>query len=191
MSLKEMPAPQASRTAPGHLHEILPRLAFEITRLDPGSAAALRRGPLGGAGAAAFWKLMAEYVPDVTDTQETGWATMVQCIALLTPKGREPSKKPAHDHSVPMGQALQKAGLSEVRLARLLAAPHDMRRTLSIRLCRWLATGDQNRFNLVTLGHFILFDNDPTDRRIAREYYRADATARRREAQDKETTTDA
>ena len=191
MSLKEMPAPQSSRTARGHLHEIVPRLASEITRLDPGSAAALRRGPLDGSGVAAFWKLMTEHVPDVTTKQETGWATLVQCIALLTPKGREPTKKSAHEHSVPMGQALHKAGLSEVRLARLLAAPQDMRQTFSVRLCRWLATGDQNRFNLVTLGQFILFGDDSTDRRIAREFYRADATARRRESQDKETTTDA
>ena len=191
MSLKEMPVPRGSRTPRVNLHEIVPRFAFEITRLDPGAAAALRRGPLDGAGAAAFWKLMAEYVPDVTATQETGWAALVQCAALLTPKGREPSKKSAHDHSVPMGAALHRAGLSELRLARLLAAPQEMRRTLSIRLCRWLAGSEQNRFNLVTLGQFILFGGDSTDRRIAREYYRADATASRRESQDKETTTDA
>lgn len=191
MSLDEIPTPWGSRTARRNLHEIVPRLAFEITRLDPGSAAALRRGPLDGAGAAAFWKLMTQYVPDVTATQETGWAALVQCAALLTPKGRESSKKSAHDHSVPMGGALHGAGLSELRFARLLAAPQEMRRTLSIRLCRWLAGSEQNRFNLVTLGQFILFGADSTDRRIAREYYRADATARRRESQDKETTTDA
>ena len=191
MSLEEMPATWGSGTARRNLHEVIPRLAFEITQLGPGAAAALRRGPLDGAGAAAFWKLMAEYVPDVTATHETAWAALVQCTALLTPKGRESSRKSAHDHSVPMGGALHSAGLSELRLARLLAAPQDMRRTLSIRICRWLAAGEQNRFNLVTLGQFILFGTDSTDRRIAREYYRADATARRRESQDKETTTDA
>ena len=191
MSLKEMPVPRGSRTVRVNLHEIVPRLAFEITRLDPGSAAALRRGPRGGAGVAAFWKLMAEYVPNATAAQETDWATLVQCIALLTPKGRNPSKKTAHDHSVPMGHALNSAGFSELRLARLLAAPQKMRRTLSIRLCRWLAGSEQNRFNLVTLGQFILFGADSTDRRIAREYYRAAATASKRELQDKETTTDA
>ena len=191
MSLEEMSATWGSGTARRNLHEVVPRLAFEITQLGPGAAAALRRGPLDGAGAAAFWKLMAEYVPDVTATHETAWAALVQCTALLTPKGRESSRKSAHDHSVPMGGALHSAGLSELRLARLLAAPQDMRRTLSIRICRWLAAGEQNRFNLVTLGQFILFGADSTDRRIAREYYRADATARRRESQDKETTTDA
>ncbi len=189
MSLNETPASEGSRTGGMSLNEVVPQLAYEVTRLSPGPAAALRRGPLEGAGAAAFWKLMAEHVPNATAAQETGWAALIQCVAILTPKGREPSKVSAHKHSVPMGGALHSAGLSELRLARLLDAPQPMRRTLSIRLCRWLAGSEQNRFNLVTLGRFILFRNESTDRKIAREYYGADA--RKRQSQDKETTTDA
>ena len=39
------------------LKVVIPRLASEIARLDSGPAAALRRGPLAGAGTAAFWKI--------------------------------------------------------------------------------------------------------------------------------------
>ena len=190
MLLEETPALQASATATWNLYGIIPKLAFAIAQLDPGSAAALRRGPLAGAGAVAFWKLTTEHVPNGAAWNETGWAALLQAIAILTPKGRGPDKKSAHDRLLPMGRALYDAGLSELRLARLLAATTDLRRELAIRLCRRLTASEQNRFDLVTLGQFILFGDDQTDRRIAREYYRADAIARR-ESQDKETSTDA
>ena len=89
-----------------------------------------------------------------------------------------------------MGQVLYDAGFSELRLARLLAAAPDLRLELAVRTCRRLATSEPNRFNLVTLGYFVLFGGESTDRRIARDYYRADAAARRK-SQNGETSTDA
>ena len=83
-----------------------PRFAAYIANLDPGSAAALRRGPLTGAGAAAFWRLAAEYASSDAARNEMGWAALVQAIAILTPKGRETDRTPAHDPKVPMGAAL-------------------------------------------------------------------------------------
>ena len=171
------------------LNGVIPKLAFEIARLDSGSAAALRRGPLAGAGTAAFWKLTTQYAPAAA-RDEAGWAALLQAIAILTPKGRSPNKKPAHDRQVPMGSALHKAGLSELRLATLLAATTERRRESAPRVCRRLAAGEQNRFDLVTLARFILFGDESTDRRIARHYYRADAAARR-ESKNKETLPDA
>ena len=113
-----------------------PWLATHIANLDPGSAAALRRGPLAGAGAAAFWKLAAEHASSGAVRDETGWAALVRAIAILTPKGRETGRTPAHDPKISMGAALYGAGVSELRLARLLNAPREMRRDLAIRLCR-------------------------------------------------------
>ena len=89
-----------------------------------------------------------------------------------------------------MGQVLCDAGFSELRLARLLAAAPDLRLELAVRACRRLAASEPTRFNLVTLGYFVLFGGESTDRRIARDYYRADAAARRK-SQDGETSTDA
>lgn len=177
-----------TRQGSGRLGDVIPRLAEEIAHLDPGSAAALRRGPLSGAGAAAFWKLLARYSPN---GDELKWATLIQAIAILTPKGRNPDKGSAHQREPSMGQALFKARVSELRLARLLAAPPNQRSDFVVRTCRRLARTEFKRFDLVRLGQFVLSgDNTPVARRIAREYYRADLDAMR-ESKSKETHTDA
>ena len=167
--------------------EVIPKIAGEIARLDAGPAAALRRGPREGAGAAAFWKLLAAHNPVGS---ESGWAALIQAIAILTPKGRHSEKRPAHDYSISLGKALYDAGVSELRLARLLGTMADLRPKLAVRICRRLATTESNRFNLVTLGDFVLFGHEEIDRRIARDYYRAEAAARRK-SKDRETPTDA
>ena len=187
---REEALPETKAAPAMHLPEAIPKIAMEIARFDPGPAAALRHGPRNGAGAAAFWKLLARYDPVGATRNESGWAALIQAIAILTPKGRDPKKRPAHDYSLSMGQVLFDAGFSELRLARMLAAAPDMRLELAIRICRRLAAREPNRFNLVTLGYFVLYGSDSTDRRIARDYYRADAAARRR-SQDTETSTDA
>ena len=172
------------------LRSVIPMIAFEIARLGPGPAAALRRGPLAGPGAAAFWKLTAKYAHDEAAKNEYGWAALIQAIAILTPKGRDPNKMSAHDYHVPLGMALYRSKFSELRLARLLAATTELRRELAVRACRRLAAAGQNRFDLVTLALFILVGDDRTDRRIARHYYRAETTAKR-DSQEKEGSTDA
>ena len=163
-------------------------IASEIARLDPGPAAELRRETLGGAGAAAFWKLMATHGP-ARHFDEDGWAAVVQAIAVLTPNGRNPEKPPAHDRNRPMGAALHDGGISELRLARLLAASKEMRRDPVLRTCRRLAAAEECRFDLRTLARFILFDDDRTSRRIASDYYRAEARATR-VPDGKETSSD-
>lgn len=158
-------------------------LARAIAALEPGPAAALRRGPQNGAGAAAFWKLLARYGPgyELDRDREEGWGTLVQAIAILTPKGRNRDnapKEPAHDPRRAMGAALHDAGVSELRLARMLTASQRLRRTLVLRLCRRLAAADERRFDLRTLANFIWYGHD-AGRRIARDYYRAQTMAER------------
>ena len=177
MSVKEPPTTPGKQAEPQSLNQVISRLAREISRLTPGPAAALRRGPLSGAGAAAFWQLMATHQPRTND--EAGWAALIQGIAILTPKGTDPNKKSAHEYRFPMGSALSKAEFSELRLARLLNAPKEMRRDLAVRLCRRLSGTEHSRFNLETLARFILIANDKTDRRIARDYYRTEVTSKR------------
>ena len=166
------------------------RLAQEIAALEPGPAAALRRGPQNDAGAAAFWKLLTRYGPDyeLDSDREERWGALVQAIAILTPKGRSRNnapKEPAHDPRKAMGAALHDARVSELRLARLLTASQRTRRTLVVRLCRWLAAADQRRFDLRTLAQFILYGDD-AGRVIAKEYYRAQTVAGRH-SEPKET----
>ena len=175
MPLDEVPKTTCPTEDKPHLEQMAPRLARVIANLDPGSAAALRRGPLAGAGAAAFWKLAAEYASSGAARDEAGWAALIQAIAILTPKGRETDRRSAHDHTIPMGAALYHADVSGLRLARLLGAPREMRRDLVLRLCRRLAATEHKRFNLHTLVKLILFDSENTNHRIARDYYRAEA----------------
>ena len=78
-----------------------------------------------------------------------------------------------------MGTVLHQAEFSELRLARLLNAPKEIRRDLAVRLCRRLSRTEHNRFNLGTLARFILFADDETDRQIARDYYRAKVESER------------
>ena len=177
MSIKGTPTASGKHTETHSLGQVVSGLARDISILTPGPAAALRRGPLSGAGAAAFWQLMATHQPRTND--EAGWAALIQGIAILTPKGRDPNKKSAHEYRFPMGSALSKAEFSELRLARLLNAPKEMRRDLAVRLCRRLSRTEHSRFNLETLARFILFADDETDRRIARDYYRTEATSKR------------
>ena len=156
----------------------IPELASEISRLDPGPAAALRRGPLAGAGAVAFWQIVTTHEIDDQRNQE-GWAALLQSIAILTPKGKNPEKKSAYDHQVSMGAVLYRSGISDIRLARLLGAPKRMRRGLSVSLCRRLSRSEHTRFDLKTLARLILFDNDKTAHKIARDYYREEANINR------------
>ena len=178
------PGITADATAELTMGQIVARLAREIAVLDPGSAAALRRGPQHGAGVAAFWKLLARYGPtsEMDGNREEGWAVLMQAIAILTPKGRRVEHAAivsVHDPQIPLGVATHDAGVSDLRLARLLTAPLGMRRTLTVRLCRRLAAGEQRRFDLRTLARFILYRGDDAGRQIAKEYYGAQAQAGR------------
>ena len=177
MSIKESSTVLEKQTETQSLGQVVSGLAREIARLTPGPAAALRRGPLSGAGAAAFWQLMATHQPRTND--EAGWAAFIQGIAILMPKGTDPEKNSAHEYRFPMGSVLSKAEFSELRLARLLNAPKEIRRDLAVRLCRRLSRTEHSRFNLETLARFILRADDETDRRIARDYYRTDAESKR------------
>lgn len=188
-----MPADGTTRRAqdregkPMH-REAIPKIACEIARLAPGPAAALRLGPYEGGGAAAFWKLLAEHLPADGPVNEGRWAALIHAMAVLTPRGRNPDKKSAHNPAVPMGTALHVAGVSEQRLARLLATPARQRPSAATRICRRLAAGKGENgkgFDLITLGEFILFGTERTKYRIARDYYY------RAKAQGKEQDTDA
>ena len=92
MSREETLPETKSAPAAQNLPETIPKIAADIARLDSGPAAALRRGPRNGAGAAAFWKLLAKHNPVGAARNEAGWAALIQAIAILTPKGRDPEK---------------------------------------------------------------------------------------------------
>ncbi|MCY4648740.1 MAG: hypothetical protein OXE73_17915 [Gammaproteobacteria bacterium] len=170
------PKPQPTPSG-GDIDRKVVRLAGQVSRLEPGPAASLRRDPLAGAGSAAFWHLMAANDIDAKGSYLERWGKVVQAIAILTPKGRHPGKRAAHNGANPMGRALRDAGISELRLARLLSSKGEIRRDLVIRICRRLAAGEAARFDLRTLAKFVLFEGENQARWIARSYYTAAAKA--------------
>lgn len=160
--------------------ELVPRMARRIARLDPGPAAALRRGPASGAGTAAYWRLVAPLENDQTWGENDGWETIIQSMAILTPRGEASDKSPCHDPTKAMGAVLFESGFTELRLAHMISAPSTTRRRLLVRACRRLAASGHARFDMKTLARFVLVlhDDEPA-KQIAREYYRAEAKARR------------
>lgn len=168
-----------SHSGPVGPKEIAPSLARDIAGLDPGSAAALRRGPLAGAGAAAFWQLLAKH--DIPQRDTEAWASVVQSIAILAGVRRgavSETGPPVHDPTKTMGATLCDAGVSEARLARMLAARGALRDDLVVRMSRRLARNpDYRTFDVRTLALFIVDASERTDRQVAREYYRAQAAA--------------
>lgn len=181
MSRDDRPAPLDEQRSDSDIGGKIVRLAGAISRLEPGPAASLRRDPLAGSGSAAFWSMLAKNgIHPRREELERRWATVIQAIAILTPKGRGDSDRPkpsAHDGAVPMGAALHQLGISQQRLARLLSARGEMRRDLVIRTCRRLAAKDAVRFDLRTLAGFVLFEHESQARWIARKYYTARARA--------------
>lgn len=153
---------------------VAPRIAETILHLDAASTAALRRGPLAGAGAAAYWKILARLDVHAGLANES-WAALVQAIAVLTPKGERPERQSAYNPEISFGVALFAADISELRLARLLNAPRYLRPEASVRTCRRLASAGHNRFDLRDLYGLLLSKRDWSLRKIARDYYRAEA----------------
>lgn len=179
MTLEPVPLPLEPEDRSADLGLTIVRLAAQIARLKPGSAAALRRGPLEGEGCAAFWQLMADNGIEGRAGDLPRWAAIMQAIAILTPRGGDEKKRSAHDGRKPMGAALAEANISELRLARLLSARGEMRRDLAIRTCRRLSGNESVRFDLRTLANFMLRENDKSQAHwIARHYYRIASKAK-------------
>ena len=171
MALEAVPTPTDTEWSSTDIGRKIAKLAGAIGRLEPGPAAALRRQPMDGSGSAAFWHLLVKCgIEPPGKRMERRWATVIQSIAILTPKGRD-NRRSAHDARNPMGSALKAAGISELRLARLLAARGQMRRDLVVRTCRRLAAKEAIRFDLGTLARFVLFEHESQARWIARYYY--------------------
>lgn len=162
-------------------------LSRKLPRLSTGDRARLRRGPLdaGEAGAPAFWKLAAHEKYGFAATPE--WAAIVQAMAILTPRPADGDDNPKgpHDLSNRLGKGLCDGGnaswgqvssdprpvLSELRLAKMLAAKGNLRRELVVRAAKIMAKSGAP-VNCADLARFILDENsDEPARQIARNYY--------------------
>ena len=162
-------------------------LSARLPRLSTGDRARLRRGPFkeGNASVPAFWKLAAHEKYGFAVTPE--WASIVLVMAILTPRPADGDDNPKgpHDRSNKFGKALCDGGdaswgqgnsdprpvLSELRLAKMLAAKGELRRELVVRVAKIIAKSGAP-VNCADIAWFILNeDGDEPARHIAKHYY--------------------
>ena len=155
-------------------------LARAVAALAPEVVAALRRRPFVGAAEAASWALRSLLHGSTRPADAGAWGLLIQAIAVLTPRRRTPPVITAHDPARSFGAALSEAGVSELRLARLLTSSVAGRHDLIASVCRRLRATRQNRFDLRSLARFVLDGDDAAAHRISLDYYGAAGVARLR-----------
>lgn len=138
-------------------------IATALAVAGAGEKAAARR--MGPEGAPVFWRQVARLGIHPCDEQD--WLHITRLIALVTPATASTSR---HDGNRPVGGVLAEAGLSEQRLARLLAIRGPARRDALERAIRMVARNGTSRgLDVVSLARLALGrDGNAT----ARSYYR-------------------
>lgn len=99
-------------------------ICVDLARLDPGPLAELRRMDVSTDtyGAPYFWRLIAKHNLPANAEAERRWAQVIHALAILTPKGRDETKRPRHSSGEKSPDAV--AG-----------APQTNPRTLGTMLC--------------------------------------------------------
>jgi len=160
--------PAVEQTSRRHIVAALDR-ALKIA--DPGTLAALRRAR-GSAPPAAFYRVTVDILDDALSEQgprrdaiEGRWA--IVAAAMATAQG--------FLERVPLGEAMARAGIAEMRVVRLLEANPDQLVELTRNIVRQLVQKGQS-FDPNDLADLVLSagtPNEKTSRRtVARDFYR-------------------
>ena len=136
-------------------------IAAALAAADPGEKAEARR--MGTAGSALFWRQVARL--GIPAGQEVDWLMFTRLVAMMTPASRSTS---IHDRDRALGAALADTGLSEARIARLLAARGPSRNEALERAIRMMARKGGG-LDVTDLARTILWPDDTI--RLARSYY--------------------
>ncbi|QDH13386.1 hypothetical protein E3E12_03285 [Formicincola oecophyllae] len=162
-------------------------ITHDLPRMMPGPLAQLRRGGNAGRHVPEFWKLWVKYdlglvrlnkdeearYPEGSAAfRKHAWALALQALASLRPKGQPgaaPAKFTQHPSEIPLGKAMALGKVSNLRMSRLLSAPYGKRAEMMLRLLP-LISQDQ-KFNLVELGLFILNPDQKASEKLAESYY--------------------
>jgi CRISPR type I-E-associated protein CasB/Cse2 len=150
---------------------LIAALRRALERADLGTLAALRR-PNSGSPPAAFYRItvgiLDEILPETgarRDQDEARWATVVSAMAAAQ----------GFLARVPLGEALAKADVAEMRVVRLLEANADQLIELTRNIVRQLVQKGQP-FDPDDLADLVLSAGTPSEktsrRFIAREFYR-------------------
>ena len=160
--MKAAPVPEET------LERKMGRIAGVISsdRFPTGERAALRRMAPGQPLPLCFYRFAFSYLPPGWEHALEQWTTLIAGIALMSPNAYSPR--------VGFGRALAEAGYSELRLERLLAAEHNVQRTLFLRAIRFLAAKTEP-FNWAEGARFLLTRDEEKreilNLRMARDFY--------------------
>lgn len=135
-------------------------IAKALAHASPGEKAEARR--MDPSGAPVFWRQVARL--GIKPYEEANWMQYTRLVALLTPASRDSS---IHG-PLKLGAALARAGFSEQRLARLLAARGPARDEALERAIRMLSRKVEV-LDLPDLAHALFWPED--GQRLARAYY--------------------
>lgn len=156
------------------------KLAQALLKMQPGPLAALRRMRPGEAIEAEFWRLYWGRDLDEFRYQPEDWTYAVHALALVTQTGRPEARAFTHDADRSLGQALHDSGATHLRMGRVFIAPFATRRELLIRATRRLARAG-GAFDLRHLARLLLRNNQYDLRRLASDFYQAEARAERKD----------
>jgi CRISPR type I-E-associated protein CasB/Cse2 len=146
---------------------------------SPGDVSALRRLGTAGWGVPIFWRIVTRTLEPLgliasgerREQDEKRWAVVLAALAALDGQ---------HVRGVRLGRALAEAGVSELRVERLLRAHDDALLALVRPLAHQLASKG-TKFDQVGLVELVLSDGaaheDLVRRAIGRDFYRAEGAA--------------
>lgn len=139
------------------------KVRAEIARMSNGEQAQLRRDP---GTSLAFYKLRAAFFSKVSNPEtEDRWIAFVQCAALTSE---------LYEPKVSFGTALGRAGLSELRLTRLLRAKGERLHYQAVASARFLRAKGVHQ-NCRELSALLLARDhqaERTRRRIAGDFFK-------------------
>jgi CRISPR-associated protein Cse2 (CRISPR_cse2) len=163
------PAPIEAEPKKPTRRDVVAKLAGVLEHADPGTLAALRRADP-TSPPAAFYRVagaaLDEHIGEggpLRDRLESGWTVILSAMA----------RAQGFLGTVPLGEALAKAGVAEMRVLRLMEAPAAQLPDLVRNVVHLLVQKGQ-RFDPNDLANLVLArDDDRGPRRnIARSYYR-------------------
>lgn len=172
---EEHPLSDAAPVGHTTLSSLVGKLTHAIDELlSPGEVADLRRLDPNAPYRPAFWKVAARYLEheiplggEARDEMERRWAAILSGMAQ-TQKFHQPGRR--------LGQALAEAGLSELRLTRLLRARGEKLLDELRGVVRVLASKGQ-AFDWTHLANLVLSEGykheEKVRRQIARDYFYA------------------
>ena len=157
------------------LPALLLKVAFQLSPLGNGPRARIRRMDP-DVGCSDLYRILA--IVGIEGPTES-WVRFAKIVAILTPNKETPEERAIHNGAARLGDIFFESGISELQLNRFCSAPLPQRRDMLERMARGLKT--RSGADLVAIGLLIFSETPDTVRRVARDYFAAEAKSNLKE----------